>query len=166
LATLLSLPLRQDFAPDLVRVVDAFVQHMLWDDVLFIEREDLDLSLAGVLVHGEANDVVALRLCMDRIYPPRKDRPVTFPLPPITSARDAADIMGAVAEAVAAGSITPSDGAEYAKLVDAYVKAYHAAELDDRVARVEQLTDAELLRIAVGRRAPTPVPSRLLSDGR
>src|SRR5262245_60454176 len=30
-------------------------------------------------------DVVALRLCMERIYPPRKDRPVTLSLPPITS---------------------------------------------------------------------------------
>jgi hypothetical protein len=81
-------------------------------------------------------------------------RPVTFPLPPITSARDAADIMGAVAEAVAAGSITPSEGAEYAKVV-AYVRAYHAAELDDRIAWVEQLTDAELLRIAMGGRRAT-----------
>ena len=38
-------------------------------------------------------DAVALRLCLDRIFPPRKDRPVTFTLPPITSARDAADLM-------------------------------------------------------------------------
>jgi hypothetical protein len=48
-------------------------------------------------------DPVALRLCLDRIYPPRKDCPVTFALPPITIARDAADIAAAVAKAVAAG---------------------------------------------------------------
>jgi hypothetical protein len=34
---------------------------------------------------------------------------VTFALPPITSARDAADIAAAIAEAVAAGQLTPSD---------------------------------------------------------
>jgi hypothetical protein len=30
------------------------------------------------------------------------------------------------------------------------VKAYQVAELDDRVAHIEQLTDAELMRIAIG----------------
>ncbi|WP_246786813.1 DUF5681 domain-containing protein [Bradyrhizobium sp. USDA 3458] len=123
-----------------------------------LTQKAVDMALAG--------DVVALRLCLDRIYPPRKDRPVAFALPPITSARDAADIMAAVAEAVAAGDITPSEAAEYAKVVDAYVKAYHAAELDDRVARVEHLTDSDLLRIASGGHAPAIVPSRLLRDGR
>jgi hypothetical protein len=64
-----------------------------------LTQKAIEMALAG--------DVVALRLCIDRICPPRKDRPVTFPLPPITSARDAAAIMAAVAEAVAAGRVTP-----------------------------------------------------------
>jgi hypothetical protein len=71
---------------------------------------------------------------------------VTFPLPPITSARHAADIAAAVAEAVAAGRLTPSE-AEIGKVIEIYVRAYQAAELNDRVERVEQLSDAELLRI-------------------
>jgi hypothetical protein len=33
-----------------------------------------------------------------------------------------------------------------------YVKAFHAAELDERIARIEQLSDAELMRIARGSR--------------
>ncbi|HWN80221.1 MAG TPA: DUF5681 domain-containing protein [Bradyrhizobium sp.] len=32
-------------------------------------------------------DPVALRLCLDRLCPPRRDRPVSFPLPPITGAQ-------------------------------------------------------------------------------
>jgi len=47
--------------------------------------------------------------------------------------------MAAVTKAVAAGHITPSEAAEIAKVIDAYVKAYQTAELDERVARVEQL---------------------------
>jgi hypothetical protein len=61
--------------------------------------------------------------------------------------------MAAVTKAVAAGHITPSEAAEIAKVIDAYVKAYHAAELDERVARVQQLSDAELMRIAMDRAA-------------
>jgi hypothetical protein len=101
-------------------------------------------------------DAVALRLCLDRIYPPRKDRPVTFTLPPITSARDAADLMAAVTKAVATGNITPSEATEIAKVIDAYVKAYQTAELDERVPRIQQVSDAELMRIVMtGRTAET-----------
>ena len=112
-------------------------------------------------------DAVALRLCLDRIYPPRKDRPVTFALPPVTSARDAADLMAAVTKAVATGNITPSEATEIAKVIDAYVKAYQTAELDERVALVHQLSDAELMRIAMsghGVESVTPL-SQLLTVG-
>jgi len=72
---------------------------------------------------------------------------VTFVLPPITSARDAADIAAAIAEAVAAGHVTPSEAAEFGKVIEIYIKAYQTAELDDRIAGVEQLSDEELMRI-------------------
>jgi hypothetical protein len=66
---------------------------------------------------------------------------------------------------VATGHIAPSEAAEIAKVIDAYVKAYQTAELDERVARVAQLSDAELMRIAMGgHTAETATPiSRLLT---
>jgi hypothetical protein len=73
---------------------------------------------------AKAGDTVALR----------PDRPMTFSMPPITSARDAADISAAVIDAVSNGDITLGEAAEIAKLIDAYVKAYKTAELDDRAA--------------------------------
>ena len=78
---------------------------------------------------------------MERLCPVRKDRPVSFPLPPINTARDAANVAAAVTEAVAAGQITPSEAGEIG------VKAYHAAELDDRAMPLQSLTDEELMRI-------------------
>ena len=92
----------------------------------------------------------------------RKDRAVSFPLPPINTARDAANIAAAVTEAVAAGQITPSEAGEIGKLIEAYVRAYHAAELDDRSARVDQLSDEELMRII---RKGESTPPRLLTIG-
>jgi iron uptake system EfeUOB component EfeO/EfeM len=38
-----------------------------------------------------------------------------------------------------------SEATEIAKVIDAYVKAYQTAELDQRVARVEQFTDAGIV---------------------
>ena len=94
-----------------------------------LTQKAIQMALSG--------DPVAMRICMDRLCPGRKDRPVSFPLPPITCARDAPEIISAIAAAVTSGDITPSEASEIAKLIDSYVKAYQTAELDERVARVE-----------------------------
>ena len=112
---------------------------MLEGEAEALTRKAIEMALGG--------DTVALRLCLERVYPARKDRHVTFALPPITSARDAADIAASVAEAVAGGDLTPAEGVEIAKVVDVYVRAYQTAKLNDRVERVEQMTDTELMRI-------------------
>jgi hypothetical protein len=73
--------------------------------------------------------------------------------------------MAGVTAAVAAGHITPSEAAEIGKVIDIYVRTYRTAELDERVARVEKLSDAELARIALGgHTAETALPiSRLVT---
>lgn len=85
-------------------------------------------------------DMAALRLCIDRILPPRKDRPVTFDLPVIKSAGDAAAVTSAILAAVANGEITPADAGEIGKLVESYVKAFETAELAERLERLERMT--------------------------
>jgi hypothetical protein len=97
-----------------------------------LTQKAIDLALSG--------DLAALRLCLDRILPPRKDRPVSFTLPPINSVQDAAAIVSSVLAAVAAGEITPTDAAEVGKLIDSYVKAYETAELAERLERLERMT--------------------------
>lgn len=97
-----------------------------------LTNKAVEMALAG--------DMAALRLCMDRILPPRKDRPVTFDLPSIKSAGDAAAVTSAVLAAVASGEITPADAGEIGKLVEAYVKAFETAELAERLERLERMT--------------------------
>ena len=45
-------------------------------------------------------DTVALRLCLERLAPPRKDAPVEFSLPRMVTVRDAAEAAAAVLHAV------------------------------------------------------------------
>jgi hypothetical protein len=122
-----------------------------------LTQKAVDLALAG--------DTVALKICIDRIYPARKDRPVTFPLPPINTARDAADVMSSVMNAVAAGQLTPADASEISKVVACTVKSFEAAEFTDSLARMDQLTDAQLNRIAAGGSAPEIIGPRFLTIG-
>lgn len=97
-----------------------------------LTQKVIDLALTG--------DIQALRMCLDRILPPRKDRPVSFALPPINSAQDAASTVSAVLTAVANGDLTPSDAGEISKLIEAYVRAFETAELAERLERLERLT--------------------------
>jgi hypothetical protein len=128
---------------------------MLDGEAEALTRKAIDMALAG--------DTVALKICIDRIYPPRKDRPVTFPLPPINTARDAADLMSSVMNAVAAGQLTPADASELSKVVACTVKSFEAAEFADSLARMDQLTDEQLARIAAGGSAPEIIGPRLLT---
>jgi hypothetical protein len=101
-----------------------------------------------------------------RNTPARKDRPVTFALPPINTAREAADLMSSVMNPVAAGQLTPADAAELSKVVACTVKSFEAAEFADSLVPLGQLTDEELLRIAAGGSAPEIIGPRLLIGSR
>jgi len=96
-----------------------------------LTRKAIELAKGG--------DLQALRLCLERILPPRKDRPVNFALPTITSAKDALSALSALLTAVSTGELTPSEAAEVGKLVDGYVKATEINELAERLERLEKM---------------------------
>jgi hypothetical protein len=106
-----------------------------------ITRKAIEMAKAG--------DTVALRLCLDRIAPVRKDRPVPFSLPPIQTTDDLVRASAALLNAVANGELTPSEAAEIGRLVEAHVKAIEAVELDARLRRLESAQSREPTR-AIG----------------
>ncbi|MDO8874521.1 MAG: DUF5681 domain-containing protein [Pseudolabrys sp.] len=108
------------------------VESLLDGEAEALTRKAIELAKAG--------DMAALRLCFDRILSPRKDRPVSFALPAISSPKEAAATISAVLAAVAAGEISPAEGSEVGKLIDTYVKAIETAELVERLERLERMT--------------------------
>ena len=94
-----------------------------------LTRKAIEMALAG--------DSVALRLCLDRIAPPRKDSPVQFALPRMATAHDAAQAAGGVLEAVADGEITPAEAAQIMALIDAFRRLLEVSELETRIAALE-----------------------------
>jgi hypothetical protein len=93
---------------------------------------------------AERGNVVALRLCVERILPPRKDRAVAFGLPAVESAADAERLMGLVTRAMARGEVTPSEALEIARFLDTYLKTEFAARIEKELAELRKsLRDAE-----------------------
>ena len=66
-----------------------------------LTRKAVELALAG--------DPAALRLCLERIVGPYRERAVEFTMPPIRNAADLASAMAAVAGAAAEGAVTPRE---------------------------------------------------------
>ena len=95
-----------------------------------LTRKAIDLAKTG--------DISALRLCLDRLLPPRKDRPVAFEFPAIESIEDAPKAMAAIAAAVADSELTPMEAAELSKVVNGYTHAVETADLAARLARLER----------------------------
>jgi hypothetical protein len=94
-----------------------------------LTRRAVDLAHAG--------DPTAMRLCIERILPPCRERTVRFALPPIESAADIAPAMKAVTSALAEGVITPGEAATIAAVVDTFVRAIETSDFDRRLKIVE-----------------------------
>jgi hypothetical protein len=56
-------------------------------------------------------------LCLERIVPPRDDRPVHFEIPSLSSAGDESKVMAAITAAVAGGELTPSEATELSRVL-------------------------------------------------
>lgn len=101
------------------------------------ESEELTRKAVEMALEG---DTTALRLCLERIVPPRKDAPVQFPLPTMKRASDAATAAGFVLEAVGAGELTPTEGAHIMGLVDSFRRSLELSEIETRIVALETRT--------------------------
>jgi hypothetical protein len=97
-----------------------------------LTRKAIEMALDG--------DGPAMRLCLDRLCPPRRDRHVPFALPPITNAVDAVEASAALVAAVADGELTPSEAADLGKLIETVLRGIGLTDVQDRLARLEATT--------------------------
>ena len=99
-----------------------------------LTRRAVELALAG--------DPMALRLCVERILPPCRERAVKFALPPIESAADISAAMKAVTSALAGGEITPGEAGRIAAVVDTFVRSIETSDFEQRLSELEERSKA------------------------
>jgi hypothetical protein len=85
-----------------------------------------------------SGDGAALRLCLERLVPPRREAPVSVKLPGLAKAADAAAAMAEIIKAAGAGDIFLGEAIAFATLLDAYRKTIETAELERRIAALEE----------------------------
>lgn len=97
-----------------------------------LTRKAVELALGG--------DVTALRLCLERILPPRKSRPVSLNLPTVKDPADVLIALSAVTTAVGDGELTPEEGQAIASLLEQTRRAQELVDIDDRLKKLEANT--------------------------
>ena len=112
---------------------------ILFDELLKDNAKEL---IEKAIEMAKGGDGPALRLCIERLAPARRDRPVWFDLPEMNEARDAVKASAAIVAAVANGDLTPMEASELGKLVDSYARTLQAAEFDERISKLEKAVEA------------------------
>ena len=108
------------------------IEALLDGEAEAIARQAIDKAKDG--------DMTAIRLCLDRMVPPAKDRPAPFTLPGMEKAADAVTAASAIVEAVAAGELTPGEAGDVMKMLESYTRTLQVVDIETRVERLESAT--------------------------
>ena len=75
-------------------------------------------------------DPLALRLCLDRLFPAPKERRVELPLPKVTQLEHVTAALSAILAAAAEGQITPGEAAILAQVVETQRRLLEAERVE------------------------------------
>ena len=77
--------------------------------------------------------MVAMKLCLGRVLPVKRERAIELDLPDLKNAKDALGAISVILNAVGEGQITPSEGVSITRLLEAHRAAFEIVELADRL---------------------------------
>jgi hypothetical protein len=109
-------------------------QLLLEGEAETLTRKAVELALDG--------DPRALRLCLDRLIAPRRERSIRLTLPPIDSVADIAGAMAAITTAIARGDITPGEALELTQVVETFARAIETREFERRRFKVSEMPNS------------------------
>jgi hypothetical protein len=114
---------------------------LLIEQLLSGEAEELARK---VITLAKAGDTGALKIAMDRLLPPQRDRPCLFKLPKLQTCSDAVAALAEIADGLARGRLLPSEAESLSGVVAAFVKTIELSNLEDRLAALEQARAEDL----------------------
>jgi Family of unknown function (DUF5681) len=127
------------------------VEGMYSGEAEAVTRKVIELALAG--------DVACLRIATDRLLPPVRERPCSFKLPKLETLNDASNALAMIIAGVTTGELLPSEGESLSNIVNSFLKSLELAELETRLAALEQAHAGALTSRSPGA-APVMSPTR------
>jgi hypothetical protein len=95
---------------------------------------------ARVVKRACEGDMVAARLVLERIAPPRRGHPVRLKLPEISDAVSVMNAHAALLGDVASGKLTPEEAEPVSAMLGAHLKTIETVDIDRRLRELESKT--------------------------
>ena len=108
---------------------------MFAEAILENDREGIMDAVVNAAKNG---DPTAMRLCVERLVPLRKGRPVVFDLPAIETPADVVNALGTIAGAMAGGELTPDEANAVAGVIEFRRRAIETVEHEERLQKLEE----------------------------
>lgn len=115
--------------------VTLMLEKLMADDATAVVRAVIDKAVGG--------DMVAARIVVERLVPPRRDRAVQFPLPALDTAEDIACAGRGLMKNVAAAEITPLEASDVMNLFASLARAIEVSNLAQRLDALERKSGGE-----------------------
>jgi hypothetical protein len=113
---------------------------------LFVESllsGEADALVRKLIETAKAGDPACLKICIDRLLPALKSRPISFKLPKLRTIADAQNALSAIIAGTASGAILADEAATLASVISSFVKTVEVAEFEERLATLEKAHEAE-----------------------
>ena len=95
-----------------------------------LTRKAVEMALDG--------DMAALRLCLERLLPPSRERSVSLDLPDTSTSEGIDKAIGAILKAVSEGKLLPGEGTVLSRILETRRKALETYELEQRIVALEK----------------------------
>jgi hypothetical protein len=107
----------------------------LMAEMLF--ENGIEIVCEQVLSQAQEGNLHAAKIILDRLLPPRKDRPINFKLPCVKNAADALEASRLICHAVGNGEITPLEGESLSRIVEIQAKNIDLFDFGSRLEAIE-----------------------------
>jgi hypothetical protein len=107
------------------------VQSLLDGESEALTRKAIELAMDG--------DLTAIKLCLERILPPRKSRLININLPAVDTGEGVSHAQAVVIQAVGEGKIAPDEGQTLSSILEARRKSIETADHEARLNKLEEL---------------------------
>ena len=105
------------------------------ENLFLDEQERLTRKCIKLAMRG---NMQALKLCIERICPVRRDTPIYTELPRVKTVEDATKLTSSLLDKVASGELTPSQGELLSRMAEKHIKVLQLNDLEARLQLLEE----------------------------
>ena len=91
-----------------------------------------------VLELAQGGNMTALRMVLDRVWPPRKGQPVNVVMPSINTSEDVLAAIASIWTAIRQGDLTPEEASALSIVIDRSIHAIEVHDIAKRIAVLEE----------------------------